>query len=397
MAETLIRSHSGVVRSHSGVVRLKSGELPRIVIRAPPPHGEHAAFRRLRRPIRGHHSQRDSTVRALHIEPLADWIQGLFQQAADEAGVEVTRGGGMDERELRAAAARADALVTAKRPIGADLIAASPDLRLIQVQGRAPWAVDWDAAHAAGVPVSVLPHRGAIAVAEQTLALMLGLYRKLVPGHVGTRDAEYRELGVEPVRTTERTIAFNWLRYPDVRQLHGKRLGLVGLGDIALEVARRARAFDMDVVYHKRSPLPREHEEMAGVRFLPLPELLAASDVVSLHAPHTDQTERMIDDDALALMKPTAILVNTARGGLVDEDALAGALGEGRIAGAGLDAFVHEPLPEDSPLADAPNVLLSPHVGGGTGGGQRGMIDDVVANLVAAGRGDGVTGLVRPE
>ena len=333
-------------------------------------------------------------MRALHIEPLADWIQGLFQQAADDAGVEMTWGGGMGERELRAAAADTDALVTAKRPIGADLIGASPGLRLIQVQGRAPWAVEWDAATVAGVPVSVLPHRGAIAVAEQTMALMLGLHRKLVPGHVGTREAEYRDLDIEPVRTTERRIAFNWLRYPDVWQLHGQTLGLVGLGDIALEVARRARAFDMRVVYHKRSPLPREHEEMAGARFLPLSELLAQSDVVSLHAPHTDQTERMIDADALARMKQTAILVNTARGGLVDEDALVDALREGRIAGAGLDAFLYEPLPGDSPLAHAPNVLLSPHVGGGTGGGQRGMIDDVVGNLAAVAEGGEVRGLV---
>ena len=95
-------------------------------------------------------------------------------------------------------------------------------------------------------------------------------------------------------------------------------------------------------------------------------------------------------------MKPTAILVNTARGGLVDEDALARALRDGRIAGAGLDAFLYEPLPEGGALADAPNVLLSPHVGGGTGGGQRGMIDDVVANLVAARRGGEVKGIVRP-
>ncbi len=330
-------------------------------------------------------------MRALHIEPLPDWIQDLFRQAAGRAGVEMAWGGGIEE--TRAAAARADALVTAKRPIGADLIAAAPRLRLIQVQGRAPWAVDRDAARAAGVPVSVLPHRGAVAVAEHTLALMLGLYRKLVAGHLGTRDAEYRNFGVAPVRTTERRIAFNWLRYPDVRQLHGKTLGLVGLGDIALEVARRARAFDMEIVYHKRTPLPRAHEEMIGARSLPLAELLAASDAVSLHAPHTDRTERMIDASALARMKPTAILVNTARGGLVDEDALVDALRSGRIAGAGLDAFLREPLPEDSPLADAPNVLLSPHVGGGTGGGQRGIVDDVVGNLAAAARGGEVRGL----
>ena len=334
-------------------------------------------------------------MRALHIEPLPDWIRDLFQRTAAEAGVEVIWGGGMGASQLAAAMVGVDALVTGKRRIGGDLIRAADDARLVQVQGRAPWAVDWGAAVASGVPVSVLPHRGAIAVAEQTMALMLGLYRKLVPGHLGTTGAHYRELGVEPVRTTERKIAFNWLRYDDVRQLHGRTLGLVGLGDIGLEVARRARAFDMDIAYCKRSRLPGEHERMAGVRFLPLRELLAASDVVSLHAPHTEETEGMIDAAALRLMRPDAILVNTARGGLVDEAALAGALRRGQIAGAGLDAFAEEPLPADNPLIGAPNVLFSPHVGGGTGGGQAGIARDVVANLVAVAEGGMVRGLVR--
>ena len=326
-------------------------------------------------------------MRTLHVEPLADWIRALFQRTADEAGIEITWGAELDGSALLDAAAGADALVTATRRIGSDLIRAAHGLRLIQVQGRAPWAVDMEAASAAGVPVSVLPHRGAIAVAEQTIALMLGLYRKIVPGHLGTRNADYVGLGVEPVRTTERRIAFNWLGYDDVLQLHGRVLGLVGLGGIGLEVARRARAFDMDVIYTKRSRLPREYEAMAGVRYLPLHELLAASDVVSLHAPHTGHTEHIIDADALRRMKSDAILVNTARGGLVDEAALLDALQSGQIAGAGLDVFLDEPLPGHSPLRHAPNVLLSPHVGGGTGGGQAGMARLMVANLAAAAEG----------
>ncbi len=325
-----------------------------------------------------------TTLRALHIEPLADWIRALFQRIADEAGIEITWGGELDHGELLVAAVGTDALITATRRIGDELIRAAPGLRLIQVQGRAPWAVNMEAAAAAGVPVSGLPHRGAIAVAEQTMALMLGLYRRLVPGHVGTRNANYVGLGVDPVRTTERRIAFNWLGYDDVLQLHGRVLGLVGLGGIGLEVARRAQAFDMDVIYHRRSRLPREYEAMAGVRYLPLHELLAASDVVSLHAPHTEHTEHIIDADALRLMKRDAILVNTARGGLVDEAALLDAVQSGQIAGAGLDVFLDEPLPEHSPLRHAPNVLFSPHVGGGTGGGQAGMARDMVANLAAA-------------
>ena len=335
-----------------------------------------------------------TTLRTLHIEPLADWIRALFQRIANEAEVEITWGGELDDPELLDAATGVDALVTVTRPVAGSLIQAARGLRLIQVQGRAPWAVDMEAATAAGVPVSVLPHRGAIAVAEQTLALMLGLYRKVVPGHRGTRNAEYLGQGVEPVRTTERKIAFNWLGYDDVLQLHGRVLGLVGLGGIGLEVARRARAFDMEVVYHKRSPLPRRHEQMAGVRYMPLRDLLAASDIVSLHAPHTPHTEHIIDAKALRLMKSDAILVNTARGGLVDEAALLDALQAGQIAGAGLDVFLDEPLPADNPLIGAPNVLFSPHVGGGTGGGQVGMARDVVANLVAVRDGGELRGLV---
>ncbi len=333
-------------------------------------------------------------MQILHIEPLADWIRTLFDRIANEAGVGITWGGKLDGAALRDAAAGVDGVVTATRPVDGDLIEATHGLRLIQVQGRARWAVDLEAAGTAGVPVSVLPHRGAIAVAEQTLALMLGLYRKVVPGHRGTRNAEYLGQGVEPVRTTERKIAFNWLGYDDILQLHGRVLGLVGLGGIGLEVARRARAFDMDVAYYKRGRFPRRHEKMAGVRYLPLRDLLAASDVVSLHAPHTPHTEHIIDAKALSLMKRDAILVNTARGGLVDEAALLDALQTGQIAGAGLDVFLDEPLPADNPLIGAPNVLFSPHVGGGTGGGQVGMARDVVANLVAVREGGEVRGLV---
>ena len=333
-------------------------------------------------------------MRALHIQPLPDWIREAFQQAFDSAGIEVVWGGDHDNRSLKDLARTADVLLTGRRRIEQEWITATSDLRFIQVQGRAPWAVDWDAATRAAVPVSVLPHRGAIAVAEQAIALMLGLYRKIVPGHRGTSEATYRDLGTEPVVTSERKIAFNWLRFEDILQLHGKILGLVGLGDIGLEVARRARAFDMDIVYHTRSPLPEAYEALVGARYMTLDGLLAESDVVSLHAPHTPETEQMIDVEALTHIKSSTILINTARGGLVNEKALVDALWEGRLAGAGLDAFVEEPLPKGHPLLDCPNVLLSPHVGGGTGGGQKGMIQDVVANLQRLEAGETPHGLV---
>jgi phosphoglycerate dehydrogenase-like enzyme len=331
-------------------------------------------------------------VRAVHLQDIPDWIREVFDAALTDAGIETVWAGSAADEELPELVAGADVVLTARRRVGSEVLGAG-DLQLVQVQGRAPWAVDWAAARDAGVPVSVLPHGGAIAVAEQAIALMLGLYRMLVPGHRGTIDADYQAQGVDPVRTTERVIKFNWLGFDDLRQLHGKTLGLVGLGDIGLEVARRARAFDMEVLYYKRTQLPTGFEEMAGVRHAPLAELLSRSDVVSLHVPHTEATEGMIDAEALATMKSDAILINTARGGLVDEAALVHALGGGVIAGAGLDAFVEEPLPVGHPLTECPNVLLSPHVGGGTGGGQRGMIRSVVENLLRVAGGDAPVGL----
>ena len=332
-------------------------------------------------------------MRAVHLQDIPEWIRESFDAALTEAGVEIVWAGAAEDGELPDIVAGADVLLTARRRVSAQLIA-SPGLKLVQVQGRAPWAVDWAAAQDAGVPVSVLPHGGAIAVAEHMMALMLGLYRMLVPGHQDTIGTAYREKEIEPVQTTEYVFKFNWLGFDNVRQLRGRTLGLVGLGDIGLEVSRRARAFDMNVLYHKRSPLSAEFEEMAGVRHAALAELMAESDVVSLHAPHTDATEGMIDAAALAMMKSDAILINTARGGLVDETALVEALRAGRIAGAGLDAFIEEPLPVGHPLTDCPNVLLSPHVGGGTGGGQRGMIRSVVDNLQRVALGDPAVGLV---
>ena len=324
----------------------------------------------------------NKSFRIVHIEPLPDWIQGIYDSAFEAPEYDLVWGADIADADLSSTLRGAAVILTGKRRITAEFIRASgPTLRLIQVVGRAPWAVDLDCAHESGVPVSFLPHRGAIAVAEHTFALLLGLLRKLVPGHIGTTSADYRKFDVEPIRTSERVIAFNWLKFSDIQQLHGKTIGLVGLGDIGLEMARRARAFDMDVLYTKRDPLPLENEQMAGVRFAPLDELLSLSDVVSIHAPQTDETFGLIDEGAFALMKESAVLINTARGGLVDEGAMVDALRSGSIAGAGLDVFLDEPLPERHPLLDLGNVLLSPHVGGGTGGGQKGVVADIKANI----------------
>ena len=291
----------------------------------------------------------------------------------------------------------AAAIVSRRVPVTGELMdAAGPSLRLVQLAFGRRDRVDLEAARARGVPVACMPQAGCIAVAEQTLLLMLGLSKKVVRAHAATAGGEYRELGVEPIRTEERLHRFQWMQLRGIFELCGRTLGLVGFGEIATEVARRARAFGMEVVYWSRRRLPAEIEEEEGVAHRDLPDLLAESDFVSLHVPLTAETQRLIDAGALARMKPDAYLVNTCRGGVVDEDALVEALAAGRIAGAGLDVFLYEPVPHDHPLLRLDNVLLAPHLGGGSGGARAKHARDVMANLVALREGRPVRHLVGP-
>jgi phosphoglycerate dehydrogenase-like enzyme len=156
-----------------------------------------------------------------------------------------------------------------------------------------------------------------------------------------------------------------------------------------MELAKRAQAFDMRVLYTKRRRLARAFERRVGIEFRPLSELLRESDFVSLHTPHSAQTEKLIGRRELALMKPSSFLINTCRGGVVDEDALCEALSSGGIAGAGLDVFREEPLPADGCLRDLPNVILTPHVGGGSGAPNLYReIRDILSNVARAARGE---------
>ncbi|MBM3524717.1 MAG: phosphoglycerate dehydrogenase [Alphaproteobacteria bacterium] len=277
---------------------------------------------------------------------------------------------------------------------GATLAAVGSGLKLVQLWSNRPDRIDRAAARRAGVPVALMPQRGCIAVAECALLLLLGLSKKVVAAHQATVSGAYRERGVEPVVTAERLHKFQWMQLPGLYELHGRKLGLVGFGEIATEVARRARAFGMEVGYWSRRRASSEIEDAEGVRYLPFAELLAWADAVSLHVPHTAETSRLIDAAALARMKPSAVLVNTCRGGVVDEAALVAALHAGALAGAGLDVFVQEPIPFDHPLLRAPNTLLLPHLGGGSGGARAKHAEDVMANVVAAIEGRPVRHLV---
>lgn len=188
-------------------------------------------------------------------------------------------------------------------------------------------------------------------MAEQTFALMLALAKQLIPAHTALTEADWALPRLQQ----------------SITELSGKTLGIVGLGHIGEEVARRAVVFDMSIVYAGPRALSAEAEaRLGGARHVELDELLRTSDYVSLHAPLTERTRHLLDAERLALLKPTAFVVNTARGALIDQDALADALTAGKLAGAGIDVFDPEPPTAALRLLKAPNVVLSPHVAGVT-------------------------------
>jgi len=295
---------------------------------------------------------------------------------------------GFDDDELVAWAPEADVLITRRRPIPEAFLRQAMRLRSVQHIGGVPRpeVVAWAAS--SGVPVEVTPSLGNVAVAEQAMALLMAVTRRVVAGHVATRDAAYRERGLTPKETTEVSHAFQWMAFDDVRLLYGMTVGIVGLGDIGRAVARRVAAFGCRVVYTKRERLDEATERALGVTYRDLDDLLAESDVVTLHLPHAPETDRMIDARALATMKPGSILINVARGGLVDEEALVDALRRGHLAGAGLDVFREEPMPAGHPFASLDTVCLSPHLGSAPARGLGEAMTMLLGNLerVAAAR-----------
>ncbi|MEW4567314.1 phosphoglycerate dehydrogenase [Tautonia sp. JC769] len=236
-----------------------------------------------------------------------------------------------------------EAIVAGGEGLSAPLIEACPRLRVIARTGVGYDAVDVAAATARKIAVTITPGTNHESVAEQAFALLLGVARR-----VAINDRVIRAGG------WDRTI---------VRPLRGATIGLVGLGRIGRAMVPRARAFGMRVLAFDEVLDPAFDAEH-GVECRPFEALLAESDVVSLHLPLTEATRNLIDERRIALMKPGAILINTSRGGLVDEAALYQALTNGHLAGAGLDVFQAEPTRADHPLIALPNVVSSPHIAG---------------------------------
>lgn len=285
-------------------------------------------------------------------------------EALREAGFEVIpndRGRAYRAAELLELLPGMDAIVTGTDELTAGVIAAAPRLRVIAKHGVGLDNVDVAAAAAHGVAVSVTTGAVHDSVADLALALLLALARAIVPAHVATAAG-----GWQPTTGVE---------------LRGRTLGIIGLGRIGREVAARAQAFGMAVCAHDPYP-DRDWAAAHGVELVALDALLERSDAVSLHAPGSPDGP-LLDADAIARMRRGALVINTARGSLIDEPALAAALADGRLGGAGLDVFAHEP-PVGSPLLEVGSVVLTPHVGGRTAEAQRRMGEQCVAACIAA-------------
>jgi glyoxylate reductase len=254
--------------------------------------------------------------------------------------------------ELHTAAAGADGVVVSlgNRIDDPFLDAAGPQLRVVANIGVGYDNVDVAACTAREVVVTNTPGVLTDATADLAFALILMATRRLGEAERLVRARRPWRFGLDFMLGTGIT---------------GKTLGIVGLGQIGAAVARRGRAAGMEIVYTGRRTVAEELRRELGARFLPLDELLATADVVSLHTPLTEETRGLIDEEALAHMKPTAFLVNTSRGPVVDEAALAQALRDGTIAGAGLDVFEHEPEVHPD-LLELDNVVLLPHLGSAT-------------------------------
>lgn len=268
-----------------------------------------------------------------------------------------------------------------KRALTAPIIAALPALRMVAIAATGHDNVDLDACRARGIAVSNVRGYARETVPEHVLALMLALSRQLGPFHRSVADGRW-----------QRSEQFCYFDYP-IRDLAGRTLGILGSGTLGDGVARLAEAFGMRV-------LRGERKDAGGLRdgYVPFPQLLREADVISLHCPLNEATRHLIGAAELAAMKPGALLINTARGGLVDEAALAAALRAGHIGGAGFDVLSQEP-PVDNPLlaADllaAGNFILTPHVAWSSREAMQALADQLIGNIEAWAAGEARNRLV---
>ncbi|MDM7275248.1 MAG: 2-hydroxyacid dehydrogenase [Thermoprotei archaeon] len=285
-----------------------------------------------------------------------------------------------DWERLSALLKSADVIIgdyTMEVPITREMCYAMEKVRLVAQPSTGFDHIDIDACAEKGVPVANIGGANAVTVAEYTIMVALALLRRLLEAHERTRRGEWPQWELMEKGSFE---------------VQGKTWGIVGLGRIGREVAKRVKAFDANIIYYDKVRFESLEKEL-GLDYAPLPKLLRTSDIVSLHVPLTPETRRMIGEKELRLMKPTAILINPARGEVVDEEALARALEEKWIAGAAVDVYSREPPGREHPLIKLAargdlNLIVTPHIGGASTESRARIIQVTIENVLRALRGE---------
>jgi phosphoglycerate dehydrogenase-like enzyme len=293
-------------------------------------------------------------------------------------GFILTRGTELGDTHLKEIIRDADFAISGQVGVSGDVLRAATRLKLLHKWGVGVDNIDIETARELGIQVARTTGSNALAVAEFTIGLMLAALRSSAYGHHMLKQGHWHGPAKLPVPTL---------------LLSGKTVGIVGLGAIGQNVARLLRSFGCTLLYTKRTPLPAQEEAALGVRHVDFAELLAESDVVSLHCPLTLETTNLIDKAAFARMKPSAVLINVARGGVVNEADLLTALKERVIQAAAMDVFSFEPLPADSALLTLDNLVVTPHLAAVTADTFEPTVRRMFANISHVARGEPVPAL----
>lgn len=319
----------------------------------------------------------------LSLTPLpAEIVKLLIQQVADVPDFEVISGNEMSEEELKKVFLTADVVLgdyTFKKKITSDILSVARNLKFIQQPSVGYQHIDVDACTAKGIKVANTAGANTISVAEHTIALGLCLIKNIFHAHTSTKSGRWEQMSIKPA------------------EIKGKVWGIVGFGRIGQAVAERLRPFQLSrIIYYDIDRQRPSVEQELQVEYVEMTTVLSQSDIISLHAPLTNATRAMINEDALRSMKQGAYLINVGRAELVDENALAEFLKQGKIAGAGIDVFSQEPVMMDNPLlsVESEKLLLSPHIAGVTDEAATKIINMATANIARVLKGENPESLV---
>lgn len=302
---------------------------------------------------------------AICLEPLSEGTKSLLSKALNDK-VDMEYFNSVEEGESKLA--EADAIVVFTKGIKKETLEKAPKCKIVQKLGAGYDKIDREQINKMGAYLTVAKGVNARSVAEHAVLLMMATYKRLIVAHNSLLAGKW-------YKTQLRDYSY---------EVSGKTVGLIGVGNIGREVCKLLKGFGCSIYYYDLFRLSADEEQEYNARYCTVEELLQYADIVSLHVALTDQTREMINAERIALMKNTAILVNTCRGEVVDEDALYQALADERILGAGLDVFNSEPLDPYSKLRTLNNVVLSPHIGGGTMDAIRRVAEISADNIIRA-------------